>query len=81
MSVDLLKSISENGTKYSSLLSNKKLLSEFNTLDNLTIELNSLVAKGFLTIEIEYDEEEGVDFSIKITDLGKSFLRLNTGEK
>jgi len=81
MSSEILKILKPDGIKLSLILLNKKLIDGIGGTDNLIAEIDSLLAKGFITIEHEYDEDEGDDFQIKITDSGGAFLRFKEKER
>ena len=81
MSEYILNSINSGESKYSSLLIDNKVLEKLGGVDNLISEIDSLVAKGYLTIERVYDIEEGDDFIFKISKIGKAFLNMKERKK
>ncbi|GEM_PF-2616339 len=75
MSLMLLKSIEEKGTRYSKILVNKGVLDKVGGEDPMVSEMHKLIAKGFLEIKYVYDKDEGEDFVLTVTKLGKSFIK------
>ena len=64
----------QDGTLFSNLLENKKVLNAVGNIDQLTIELFNLSAKGYVSFEKESNLSEGDDYRIKLTDFGKRNL-------
>ena len=66
-----------NGSLFSNLLENKQAMSVAGNIDQLTIELFNLIAKGYVTIDKETDPSEGDDYRITLTEFGKRNLELS----
>lgn len=75
MGNEILKLISDD-TLFSNLLENKQVLNVVGSIDQLTIELFNLNAKGYVSFEKETNLSEGDDYRIKLTDFGKRNLEL-----
>ena len=74
MSYELLKKIMKGGEKLTWFLENKEMLDEFGGTDPFIAGILKLIAKGFLNLIHEYDEDEGDDFKIELTEAGKAFI-------
>lgn len=67
-----------DGSLFSNLLENKQVLNAAGNVDQLTIELFNLIAKGYVIIHKETDLIEGDDYRIKLTEFGKRNLELSS---
>ena len=65
-----------DGSLFSNLLENKQAMIAAGNVDQLTIELFNLIAKGYVSIDKETDLSEGDDYKIKLTEFGKRNLEL-----
>ena len=72
--MDILKKIKNQEGKYSHLLSDESLLAKYQGADTLVQLIQNLAAKNYIKLEYEYDEDEGEDIIIKITELGQAYL-------
>ena len=66
-----------DGSLFSNLLENKQALNIAGNIDQLTIEIFNLIAKGYVIIDKETDLSEGDDYRIKLTEFGKRNLELS----
>ena len=81
MSLYLLKSLKGRENELSTLLEDKNFIDRCNGTDIFMAEMNSLLAKGFISLKHEYDEDEGDDYIIDLSKSGKAFLRFKEREK
>ena len=66
-----------DGSLFSKLLENKQAMNAAGSIDQLTIDLFNLIAKGYVSIDKETDLSEGDDYRIKLTEFGKRNLELS----
>ena len=66
-----------DGSLVSYLLENKQAVNAAGNIDQLTIEIFNLIAKGYVIIDKETDLSEGDDYRIKLTEFGKRNLELS----
>ena len=66
-----------DGSLVSNLLENKQAVNAAGNIDQLTIELFNLIAKGYVSIDKETDFSEGDDYRINLTEFGKRNLELS----
>ncbi len=74
MSLVILNKIKDSPLRLSKFLENDSFIEEIGDEDSFMLEIYSLISKNFINLQQEYDEEEGDDYSLEITDMGKSFL-------
>jgi signal recognition particle GTPase len=70
----ILERLNKKETRYSDLLQDKKLIKKCGGLDSLVQMVQNLAAKNCLELVHEYDEDEGEDIVVKITNFGQAYL-------
>lgn len=70
--MDSLLRIVTKDTRYSQIVENEKVISDYGNVESISTEIFNLMAKGYLKIDTIHDDEEGDDFILNVTQLGKS---------
>ncbi|MDG6904415.1 MAG: hypothetical protein JRN20_01365 [Nitrososphaerota archaeon] len=78
MSIILLQTLTGYKSTYSELLNNSKLVDSFGGTDNLVRAIDSSIAQGLLLAEKQYNDDEGDDIELTITEFGKTYLEYSS---
>ena len=70
-----------NGVLFSDLLNDKMLVTDYNTMIELTSYIHKLISLKLIDIRKEYDSSHGDDYVIKLNELGASLLNLSSRKK
>jgi hypothetical protein len=64
----------ENGVMYSTLISDKFLVSKYEGIDKLVENIHRLMSMMLIDVKHEYSQEEGEDYRLSLTASGLSLL-------